>query len=189
MLEEIEEFKKYVEIAGFQNVKIGELDTFLVSVQSKKQRKTETQFFNADYVASWEHLYFAAVNSLLAFQNHTNISKSLAMETMLFASSCRQIRKATEFFGINENSSRIGVLIIGSSVEKVEATLSEIEYRIGGIRDDNVLELSKEKTEGIIEAFDISDAQIKAVSRGRNDAKRTIVNLIIEKMALLAVDH
>jgi len=48
--------------------------------------EVEVQLFDASLVTTWEHLYFAALDSLTAFRNRENISRSLAMETMLYAS-------------------------------------------------------------------------------------------------------
>ncbi len=185
MLKEIEQFKKYVEIAGFKNVRIDDLDRFLGQVQVKKQKDVEIQLFDADLIASWEHLFFAVVNSLTAFRNGMNISKSLAMETMLFASGCRQIRKALEFMGVGEKSSKIALLVIGNSSKKVEDTLFIIQRRMKGTRDDRVLDLSSQKMHRIVRAFGISDIQIKTVMK-KQDAKAAVIDLVIEKMALLA---
>ena len=78
MLRYFEEFGEYVEITGFSNVKIEDAEGFLKSTR-RGQQGTAVQFFNAELVATWQHLYFAVLNALLAFKNERNISKSVAM--------------------------------------------------------------------------------------------------------------
>ena len=113
MLKYIEEFGKYAAITGFRNVKIRDTEEFLKKIRKRKGSNVEIQFFDAKFVVTWQHLYFAVLNALTAFKNKGNISKSIAMETMLSASTQRQIRKAMELLGIKSETSEIAVLIIG----------------------------------------------------------------------------
>ena len=53
-------------------------------------------------------------------------------------------------------------------------------------RDDNVLELTDEKIEGIERLFEVSDLEIEAKLRGEGLEKEALVDLIIEHVALLA---
>ena len=188
MLKYMEEFGRHVAVAGFRNVKISDVEGFLKSVRKRLAKNVEAQFFDAGLVATWQHLYFAALNALNAFKNGINISKSLAVETMLYASAQRQIRKAMELMGIKPNSEAIAVLVLGEKASDVEAALKTIFEIVGGQRDDAVLELSREKIQAIRKAFDISDAELEAVVRG-NDLEHALVNLVIERVALLATER
>jgi tRNA threonylcarbamoyladenosine modification (KEOPS) complex Cgi121 subunit len=93
MLTQIAEFHKTVLISGFRGAKIGDARAFLDGVRCDLPLEVEVQVFDADIVASWQHLYFAALNALVAFKNGRNLSKSLAVETVLYASGQRQIKK------------------------------------------------------------------------------------------------
>jgi KEOPS complex subunit Cgi121 len=187
VLKRIEEFGKYVEIAGFKNVGIKNVEEFLKAT-CKSSPSIDVQFFDARLVATWEHLYFAALNALTAFKNGENISKSLAMETMLYASAQRQIRKATELIGIKHRKSSVAVLIIGEKLEAVKSELSAITRSVNGVPDDVVLELSREKVREIREAFDITEAELQTVVH-KNNLEKAMVDLVIERMALLATQH
>lgn len=90
MLKYIEEFRKYVLVTGFRNVEIGNLDEFLETINSKKSADTDVQIFDAQLIATWQHLYFAVLNALTAFRNKDSISKKLAIEIMLYASAQNQ---------------------------------------------------------------------------------------------------
>lgn len=185
MLKCIEEFRKYVEIVGFRNVKISSLEAFLKTVCSDEQSVTAIQFLDATLIATWEHVYFAVLNALTAFKNGRNISKTLAMETMLYASAQRQIRKATKLIGIKPKSSSVAVLLVGEKSKAVESALCRISERINGQRDDEVLELSPEKVNIIRESFCISETELTTVT-AKDNFEKALINLIIERMALLA---
>ncbi len=188
MLKHLEDFGKYVAVAGFRSVKIVDVESFLKTVRKRLAKNVEAQFFDAGLVATWQHLYFAAINALNAFKNDINISKSLAMEMLLYSSAQRQIRKAMNFLGIKPNSDAIAVLVVGEKAEDVELALQAISKIVGEHRDDAVLELSLEKIEAIRKVFEISDVELEAVVRG-NDLKQAIVNLVIERVALLAAER
>ena len=61
---------------------------------------------------------------------------------------------------------------------------SRVKKRFGKEPDDSVLELSETKIKHIREAFGISDDEAAAV--GENKAGQLLVNLVIERVALLS---
>jgi tRNA threonylcarbamoyladenosine modification (KEOPS) complex Cgi121 subunit len=184
VLKQIPEFRKYVEIAGFRNVKMSNIEEFLKAINREKPESVDIQFFDAKLIATWHHLYFAALNALTAFENEENLSKTLPMETLLYASAQRQIRKATELIGINPNSTDVAVLAIGGRTEAVKVAVSRVSRRIKGERDDSVLELSKEKENVIRKGFDVSEVELQTVA-GKNNLEKALIDLVIERMALL----
>jgi KEOPS complex subunit Cgi121 len=186
LLKIIEEFNKYVAVAGFKNARIEDAGKFLKTIQKKKAINMEIQFFDAQLVATWQHLYFAALNALTAFKNKENRAKSLAMETMLYASAQRQIRKATEILGIKPTSTEIAVLLIGDKPETVKTDLKMIQRNTDVQYDDSVLEISSEKAAKIKEAFRITDKELETVARRKERPEKVLTNLVIEHMALLA---
>ena len=188
MLKYIEEFGKQVGVTGFRNVRIRDIEEFLKIIRKEKTSNVEIQFFDAKFVATWQHLYFAALNALTAFKNKENISRSLAMETMLYASAQRQISKAMELIGIKPHSSEIAVLIIGEKPETVRSALAMVSKHVNSDPDDTVLELSDEKVTSIQKIFEISSVELETVIK-RDDAEIALTDLVIERMALLATQH
>jgi KEOPS complex subunit Cgi121 len=188
LLKYIEEFKKQVEITGFRNVRIRDIEEFLTMTRKEKPLNVEIQFFDAKFVATWQHLYFAALNALTAFKNKENISKSVAMETMLYASAQRQILKAMKLLGIKPDSSEIAVLIIGEKPETIKSALSMVSKHVKSEPDDTVLELSKEKATIIQKIFEISSVELRTIVR-KDDLERALTDLVIERMALLSTQH
>ena len=185
MLKPLEEYGKYVEITGFRNVAVGDAKAFMDVVCRDLPGGVEVQLFDAALVATWEHLYFAALNALMAFKNKRNVSKSLAVEMAVYASAQRQIKRAIDFIGLKPDSGNIAVVVLGADVASVEAGLSVVAKRLGAVPDDGVLELSEDKFRRIRAAFDVSDGELKAVS-ACGDAEAALVDLVVERVALLS---
>jgi len=185
MLKYIAEAGKYVEITGFRNVDIKDAEEFVKATCRETPQDGWVQFFGAELVATWQHLYFAALNALLAFKNGINISKSVAMETMLYASAQRQIRTAIDLIGVKCKSANVAVIIIGENAESVKACLSAVSKRVGEKPDDTVLEISNKKIQDIREAFGVTETELETFMR-KSDGKQALVDLVIERMALLS---
>ncbi len=183
--EKFNENDGYITIAGFKNVKIKDIKGFLEYVR-REIREDHVQFFDAKLIAGQQHLYFAALNALKAFKRKTNISSSLAIETILYASAQRQIRKAVNLLGIKKDSSKVAVLIIAEKKQRMKDCLEVVSKLLPGERDDTVLELTDKKIGDIKRLFDISDLEIEAKLRRKGLEKEALIDLVIEHVALLA---
>jgi tRNA threonylcarbamoyladenosine modification (KEOPS) complex Cgi121 subunit len=179
------EYGKCVEITGFKNIAFAKAEAFLKANRKEINQAVELQFFDAELIASQEHLYFAALNALEAFQNKTNISKSLAMETMLFASAQRQILRAIQRCGIKPKTTTMAVVIISEKPIYLQTVLEAISICVGAEPDEQVLEMSKSKEKKITEVFQITDEELITVMKN-GDREKAVVNLVIERAALLA---
>jgi KEOPS complex subunit Cgi121 len=188
VLKRIQEFGSYVDITGFKNVKIDNPREFLRLALDGKPANVETQFFDARNVASWQHLHFAALNALAAFGNKTNRSKTLRMETLLYAAGERQITKATDKMGIKSSTKEVAVLTIGKDRKTVGSTVSTILRNVGGQRDDRVLELSRYKSELIKKAFGIGETELETVME-KGDLEKALIDIVIERMALVSSER
>ena len=172
----IEEYGKYVEITGYRNIAFAQAEAFLK--ENRKQTPTvDIQFFDADLIATQEHLYFAALNALQAFKGKTNISKSPAMETMLYASAQRQIQKAIERCGIKPQTTNMAVVIIGDDQKRIETLLQTVTKCIGMQPDETVLQMTTTKEEKIKKAFEITEEELKT-ERKTTTAKRQLLTLL-----------
>jgi len=185
MLRQLEEYGKYVEITGFRGVKIMDVKALAGVLSSELPDCVEVQLFDADLVASWLHLDFAVINALLAFQTGRNISKSLAVETVLYASAQRQIKKALAQIGLKTSSENVAMLVIGEDAASVKVGVKAVSARFGLEPDETVLEMSETKVRRIKKEFDVSDAELQAVS-SRSNPDQALVDLVIERGALLS---
>ena len=173
-----------ISIVGFSNVKIENTNTFLEHFR-KENKEAPIQFFDAKHVAGHQHMYFAAINALNAFKKKSNISNSLAVEALLYASAQRQIKKAVKMLGIKQNTSEVAALIMSKNSHKKENYIFRVTETIPGKRNDNVLELTDKKIKDIKKMFDISDIEFKAKLKKEGLEKETLTDLVIERMALL----
>jgi tRNA threonylcarbamoyladenosine modification (KEOPS) complex Cgi121 subunit len=189
MLRYIDEFKRHVAITGYKGVEISNIEEFFRVVHREKSPIVDIQFFDAALIATWQHLYFAALNALTAFENNENFSNSLAMETLLYASAQHQIKDAVKLLGISPNSCEIAVLIIGGDGESVNSALKTVSKLVAAESDDSVLNLKASKGKTVKEIFGISDTEIKTVTKNAGLEEESLVNLVIERMALLATQR
>ena len=180
----IDEFNKYVEIIGYKNIAFDKVEAFLKTHRKQTLKEVEIQFFDANLVATEQHLYFAVLNALQAFKNRTNISNSIAMETMLYASAQGQIQKSIKRLGIKPETRNMAVTIISSKIEEIQKLLKQLSTCVGSQPDPTTLEITKDKKARIMETFKISNEEIETLTE--NNSKDPIVDLIIERVALLA---
>jgi tRNA threonylcarbamoyladenosine modification (KEOPS) complex Cgi121 subunit len=185
VLKHVEEHAKYVEITGFKNVKVEKTEELLKKIRSKSDANVSVQFFNAKLICTWEHIYFAVLNALTMFATKRNISKNLAVEVMLYASAQRQIRKGINFIGVKPGCRNLAVAVIGETSKGVKTTVSAISELFGQQPNEDVLELSIWKVQEIRRAFMITEKELKVVTK-KGDAERALVDLVIERMALLS---
>ena len=185
MLKRLEEYGKFIGITGFSGIRVENARVFLGLICKNLPADVEIQLFDADLVASWQHLYFAALNTLSAFRNGRNLSKSLAVESALYASSQRQIKKALDFIGVKPETVNVAVLMFGPDERSVEVGLSSVSRQLCVAADDGVLELTEAKIKRIRVAFDVSYEELQAVSSHLNVVD-AIVDLIVERVALLS---
>jgi len=184
MLVRLEESNLYVGIAGFRDVKIEDSEEIEKLIGSVRKQGALVQFLNAELVATWEHLYFAVLDAVVSSRNNCNISRKLEVEVMLYASGQRQIRKAIDVIGVKRGCIDLAVVVLSCDQALVKATLAEIRNRFGKETDDSILEMSRRQAEKIKRVFEISETELGATTLG--DHQHALVNIVVERMALLA---
>ncbi len=182
MLYHMEEYGKYVAITGYRTISFERVEAYL---KASRQRGQQIQFFDADLIASREHLYFAALNALSSFRFGTNVSKSLAMETILYAAAARQIQKAIDRVGIKPQTTNAAVAMFCDSEADIKDMVRAVSRGICAEQNEEVLEMRVEKIEKIKVLFGITDIELKTI--GKEDITyEAVVDLVIERVALLA---
>src|SRR5665647_3902522 len=184
MLQYIKEQGKYLEITGYRSIAFDKAEIFLKTNRKQASQNVDVQFFDAELIATQEHLYFAVLNALQAFENKTNLSKSPAMETMLYASAQRQIQKAIIRAGIKPQTQNMAIIIVGDDPKQIENALETVTESMGTEPDERVLDLTKNKEAIIKKTFEITEEELKVLEKGNQ--KKAITNIIIERVALLS---
>jgi tRNA threonylcarbamoyladenosine modification (KEOPS) complex Cgi121 subunit len=185
MLKQLEKFDVFLEISGFQNVKLADPRAFLAQASQDLPVGVEVQLFDANVVATWQHLYFAALNALSAIRAGNSLSKSVAVESALYASAQRQIKKAIEAAGVQAETINVAILVIGKDANAVTLAARLIGQRLGAQADDSALDLTSEKKIRLRQLFDITDAEL-SVSLELPGNEQTFIAAVIERVALLA---
>jgi tRNA threonylcarbamoyladenosine modification (KEOPS) complex Cgi121 subunit len=170
----------HVAVTGTRGVEVGDVDATLDEVR-RLAGDTAFQLFDADMVAGWRHLFFAAVNAIYAIQNCSAVSKSVDMETILYASCQDQISKAFTLMGLSQQVKNVGVLVISEDSAEAERIATEIAEHIGS-PDDTVLDVTQEKFERLRAVFEVGDEALTTVG---GDPYEALTSLIVEKGALL----
>lgn len=181
-------FNQHLTITGFRDVKIKDVDQFLRMVKDKTDNVV-VQFFDATLVAGWEHLRFAALNALNAFKSKVNISNSLAMEILLYASARRQIKEALELLGIKSRTSQVAVLVLAETSEQASSVLNVVSKLLEGRQDDSVVDLTNSKVADLKRLFGISNTELEAKTMQKGAETQALIDLVIEHMALLVAQR
>jgi len=182
------DFNEHLTIAGFRDVKINDIEQLFQAVKSKTADAC-VQFFDASLIAGWEHLRFAALNALYAFKGRANISSSLAMEMLLYASAQRQIKEAVKIMGIKPDNRQVAAVVLAKNQQRASEVLESVAKMLGGTRDDSVLELTGGKIADLKRLFNISRSELEAKMERRGAEKKALTDLVIEHMALLVTQR
>lgn len=185
MLYHLKEYCKFAEITGYRNITFAKAEEFLKANRKEKVQVEDVQFFDAELIATQEHLYFAVINALQAFQNKTNISKSLAMETILYASGQRQIKKAIQHCGIKPETKNMAAVIISETQAQLQTMFQAVTKCVGVDPYEQVLDITKAKKNKIKKAFQITDEEIKTIMIN-GESEKAVISLVVERVALLS---
>ncbi len=124
---------------------------------------------DAAMVCGRDHLVSAAEHAARAFKRGTNVSSTLTIETLLYASGEDQIYKALEKMGPKDGSGGLGLVLF--DVHDPEGLLSHLGLR----RDDDLLA----PDEGKLRRFGITEEELDAVPREDG------ADLVLEKVAFV----
>jgi hypothetical protein len=91
--------------------------------------------------------------------------------------------------GIKPGTREIAVLIVGNNRVTVESAVSKILRNVAGQQDDMVLELSGPKNELIMKAFKVDAVEVDTMMRKSDDLETALVDLVIERMALVSCER
>ena len=172
----------FVSIGGFREVPISDVDDLLTRVREAASPAL-FQLFDADRVAGWRHLLFAAVNAVKAFEGGTAVSRSLEMEALLYASCQDQISRAFEVIGVSPATERVALLVLAKSHEDMKKSFDRIS-RVLGVADDSVLQVDEGKFEDVKGVYEVSGAELEVVGGPREEA---LTWLVVERGALIRV--
>jgi len=132
--------------------------------------------FNADMIAGKIHAEMAIAQAVRAFEEGTNISNTLEMESLLYAAGSRQCNVASSF-GIQEGENRVW---IGCSPDRDDVWTALTPLFRYTHEDWDTIDAVKKVC--LMKFFSISQEEIDA-----SGGDGHIIDLVLERVALLQV--
>lgn len=127
------------------------------------------RLLDAGRVFGMDHIRSALQKASRAFDNHANVSDSLATETMLYMSGCRQIQEAVGLLGLKGKSEEI--VCLADAVPGIDGRIArELPLR----EDDSVVDSVVQKN---FSAFGLGETELKTVPEGKR------IELVLERVA------
>ncbi|WP_455363225.1 KEOPS complex subunit Cgi121 [[Eubacterium] cellulosolvens] len=147
----------------------------------------EVQFFDGAHVAGKEHLEIAVTNALHAFKMGTNISRSVTMETLLYASAQRQIDVALARLGVTKDSRIVGLVAFSETKTAAEELENKIARFVRTEMNEALLEdWSEGKATRIMTLYGIGTTELEAIRMPGQGVEEAVRKAVIERVALLS---
>jgi KEOPS complex subunit Cgi121 len=151
---------------------IEDIEIFLVKIKEiTKNEDIVILALDADKLAGEKHLMFAIEKAMNSFRTGRNIANDLGKEIMLYAAGTRQINRAMKI-GVHNGKNNIALVGIGKDID-----LSGFEE----ITPGNVLQYDMSKDRVLMDIFNITEEEIKAVGMDK------IPELVLERVTLVDV--
>lgn len=177
------EFKRILGVVCFRDVRVRSTEDLLGSLRTESPSAC-IQLLDADKLAGMDHIQFAVMNAMKAFDSKTNASDTLEMEILLYASTQRQIRDAIQLVGVNDKTRNLAVVVIDGDIESINESATKIRSVVTGEVDDSVLD--GWNPEQIGELFKIGEEEIQAMRRKGESLQDSVCKLVLERMAILS---
>ena len=185
VVEQLPRFGSWVVVSGAREVEVADVDEFINS--ARYLLRAEHQLLSADLVVSPKHLVSAAYHALTAFELGENITKTLSMEIMLYASARRQISEALSVLGVKPGRPNVAMVAVCRSLSEAKQCVEDLSEFFGASKlSTEVLEVTPQKVAAIEETFWISREEVLALTSMGISYEDALVELVLERVALLA---
>lgn len=134
-------------------------DKLLEVARSLSKSVLAFQFFNSMVIVDEMHLLSGAQNAVNALKGDYMISRALDVELAVFVSAQRQIGRALDIIGINDELSSVAVVCIDEDEKKVREGLVEITEKVGEEIDPMFSPTSK-KISSLMQIFGITKLEM-----------------------------
>lgn len=164
IIKSVEEARHCIAVFGLETQGFN-LSLLLNNINDLSRETSVTiQLFDSSLIASWEHLFFSALNALRAFNYGKNISNNLSVECLLYASGQRQINVAVKNLGVNPHTRNIAVILIGNVTGALHEVYKKVLLITKGVENEGVLLISnKEKFDKIRNFFQITETELNTI--------------------------
>lgn len=145
------------------------------------------QLVDLDKVPGQRYMKLATFNACKSFHSKQPIAKSLAMELLLYISGDKQIIRALKRVGITPETRRTAAIVVGGSLDQVQAGANFLSSELGQDSEDELLnDWPPKRIANIRFEFDIGEKELEAVIRENETEPMAIERLAVERSAILA---
>ncbi|MEM2109855.1 MAG: KEOPS complex subunit Cgi121 [Candidatus Odinarchaeota archaeon] len=148
------------------------------------------QFFNADNIAGWMHLYTAAHFTVKNLLTSSSKIKSVELELLRWVSAQKQLSDAITIIGVKETDKRIALLSIGCSESEVKNKILNTLTDNSLTEDLKLLEIDSNKIIRLKKIFQIPDEEFNQLIGDSSNTelnKNLILKLVINRMSALII--
>lgn len=180
----------YIGLAEVNNAKhLGQQQLIAMSNQSHESILA-TQFLNSSLIAGPQHLISAAQNAYNAHSGNYGLARSLDVEILVYASLQRQISRAIEILGIDDEQLSIGIIVIGTDERTVKSHLSTLIDAIGN-EIDPPFYLDSQGINNVAQVFDITETELNLLDfdKSLESRQQALTRCITGRVSLVALDN
>jgi KEOPS complex subunit Cgi121 len=162
----------------------------LISLSSSLTKEsTVVQFLSPNLIAGPIHLLSAAQNAINAINGKYAISRSLNVEVIVYASAQRQIERAFETVGLEDNLETVGVVVIDVSKDSIQDCFEDLFVKLGSDIKP-AFSYDRKRMGSIMSAFDINTTELRTFTDSDNfeDLQDALVRCIVSKISMVALD-
>ena len=134
-------------------------DKLLELAKSLSKSVLAFQFFNNMMIVDEMHLLSGAQNAVNALKGDYMISRTLDVELVVYISAQRQIGRALDIMGVNDELSSVAVVCIDEDEKKVRECLMKIAEKVGE-ETAPMFSPTAEKISSLMQKFGITELEI-----------------------------
>ena len=148
------------------------------------------QFLDSSLIVDTNHLLSASQNAFNAWNGDYMISRSLALEIVVYASTQKQIGKALDLFGVRDKMNSLTLVIIGKSTGLVENGINDLVSRIG-TEIKNPFDTDDARLSRLMEYYGVTYTELETLtdSKMTNDLQEALSKCVASRVSLVAVEN
>lgn len=150
----------WIGISENKNSRGLDTDKLLELAKSLSKSVLAFQFLNSNMIVDEMHLLSGAQNAVNALKGDYMISRTLDVELVVYVSAQRQIGRALEIMGVNDELSSVGVVCIDEDEKKVRERFMGIAEKVGE-ETSPMFSPSSEKISALMQNFGITELEMK----------------------------
>ena len=179
----------HVAVGEITNVNLLKKEEIISLASEQIEGIIAVQLLDSTLVAGEVHLLSAAQNALNAWKGDYAISRNLAVEILLYASGQHQIGVALEKLGVNDETTSVAAVVLGTDESNLKSHVDYIVDKIGSIVQQSFAP-TEERIQLIMMHFGINDTELTTLSSSDSiEARyRALSGCVISRVSMVALE-